>query len=81
MEQADRADPPKVVIDLARTEFAGSSFIEIIFRAYKRVEERGGRFVLAGVQPFCAKVFRATRLDEIIDQFDDQDTAVAALEA
>ncbi len=38
--QADAAEPPLVVLDLSQTAYMGSAFIEVMFRAWKRVAER-----------------------------------------
>ena len=79
LEQADKADPPLLVIDMGPTKFIGSSFIEILFRAFKRVTERHGRLVLCSVDPYCAEVLRATRVDTIIDSYPSCESAVQAL--
>lgn len=79
LEQADEADPPLLVIDMGPTKFIGSSFIEILFRAFKRVAQREGRFALCNVDPYCAEVLRATRVDTIIDSYPSRDSAVQAL--
>ena len=79
LEQADEADPPLLVIDMGPTKFIGSSFIEILFRAFKRVALRDGRFALCNVDPYCAEVLRATCVDTIIDSYPSRDSAVQAL--
>ncbi len=58
-------EPPLIVVDASRTSFIGSTFIEILVRAWKRLSQRGGTMVLCGVQPFCAEVMRVTRLDTL----------------
>jgi anti-anti-sigma factor len=55
----------RLVIDLEHTEFFGSSFIEILFRVWKRLKERGGRFALCHVSPYCAEVLQVTHLDSL----------------
>ena len=79
LEQADDADPALLVIDMGPTKFIGSSFIEILFRALKRVAQRDGRMVLCNVDPYCAEVLRATRVDTIIDSYPSRESAVQAL--
>jgi anti-sigma B factor antagonist len=63
LDEADRAEPPLVILDFARTEFIGSSFIELLVRVWKRLKHRGGHMALCNVNPFCEEVFRVTRLN------------------
>jgi len=79
--QADTAEPPLVALDLSSTRYMGSAFIEVMFRTWKRVNERQGQLVLCGVQPFCAEVLRTTRLDSVVKSFPTVEAAVAALQA
>ncbi len=73
------ADPPIVLLDLAATTYIGTSFVELLVRAWKRLTERGGKLVLCDVQPFCAEVFRITRLDTLWDIYPTRAQAIAAL--
>jgi anti-anti-sigma factor len=81
LSTAESVEPPLVAVDLSRTRYMGSGFIEAIFRAWKRSRERQGRLVLCGLQPFCAEVLRTTRLDSLIECFPGIEDAVAALTA
>ena len=63
--EAYHADPPELLLDLSQTSFIGSRFIELVVRAWKRLQTRGGAMVLCGLQPFCAEVLRVTKLDTI----------------
>jgi anti-sigma B factor antagonist len=79
--QAQTVEPPLLVLDLSKTSYMGSAFIEVMFRSWKRINERQGRLVLCGVQPFCAEVLRTTRLDTLVDHYVTVEDAVAALKA
>jgi len=79
LTKAATVDPPCIVLDLSRTGFIGSVFIEILVRAWKRLTERGGAFALCGVQPFCDEVIRTTRLDTLWESFPNREQAVKAL--
>lgn len=79
--EATRADPPLVVLDLAGTGFVGSTFIELMIRAMKRVRERGGAFALCQVQPFCLDILQTARLDQVFPRYSTRDEAIAALSA
>ncbi len=59
------AEPPWVVIDMGRTEYIGSRFIEVLFRTWKKIRERHGHMALCGLSPFCKDVFTTTRLDKV----------------
>jgi anti-sigma B factor antagonist len=80
LTQAATVDPPHVVLDLSNTGFIGSLFIELLVRAWKRLTERGGAFVLCGVQPFCEEVIRTTHLNTLWETFPDREQAVRSLE-
>jgi len=76
---AQRAEPPLIVLDFSQTRYVGSSFIETLVRAWKRLNERGGRLALCGVRDFCADVFRAARLDTIWPMAADRAAAIRAV--
>jgi len=63
--RAAAADPPCMVLDLGHVTFFGSSFIELVFRVWKRLKERGGALVLCRLHPHCAEVLRVTKLDTL----------------
>ncbi len=80
LEAAKAADPPKVVIDLTFTKFFGSSFIEVLFRVWNRVNGVKGKFALAGLTSYCREVLEITHLDKLWPMLPNQDAAVAAIE-
>lgn len=79
LEVAETADPPNVVLDLAHTKFFGSAFIEIMFRAWKRIDARAGTFALSGLTPYCAEIVEVTHLDRLWRTYPSRAAAVAAL--
>lgn len=81
LEQASRADPPHLIVDFSKTSFFGSSFIEVLFQAHKRIRERGGKLVLAALAPNCAEVLKATRLDSLWEAYPTRDAALQAFSA
>lgn len=82
LEAATNAEPRLVVLDLSHTKFFGSAFIEILFRAWNRMnDEKGGRFCISGLTPYCREVIEVTHLDRLWSIFDTADDAVAALSA
>jgi anti-anti-sigma factor len=80
LKAVDEADPPLVVLDLSHTTFFGSSFIELIFRAWNRVEaKKDGRFVLSGLTTYCSEVISITHLNELWSIYDTVGDAVKDL--
>ena len=81
LTKATLIEPPEMIIDLSKTSYIGSMFIELLVRTWKRLAERGGRLAVCGLHPFCAEVLRISRLDTVWLVFPDQETAVKAMEA
>jgi anti-sigma B factor antagonist len=80
LETAAAADPPLVVIDMQYTRFFGSSFIEVLFRIWNRVNSLpGGRFSISSLSPYCREVLEVTHLDKLWELHSSLDEAVAAL--
>jgi anti-sigma B factor antagonist len=65
MRRASDGGHPRIVLDLSRVAFVDSSGLGAIIAAMKHI---GGErtLELAALQPAVAKVFRLTRLDEIL---------------
>lgn len=78
---AGQADPPLVLLDMARVKFFGSSFIEVLYRLWKAVQSRGGQFVLTGVHAYCLEVLQVTKLDQIWKFAPDRAAGLALLRA
>lgn len=78
----ETANPPRVVLDLSQTTFFGSSFIEILFRIWNRLQERpGGAFAIAGLTSYCQEVLKIAHLDSLWRLFPDRASALAELGA
>lgn len=78
----DKADPPRVVIDLSHTTFFGSAFIEILVKIWKLLTDReGGDFAVSGLTPNCAEVLQVTHLDSLWKIYKTREEAVNALSA
>ena len=76
---ASESAQPKVVLDFGRTDYFGSNFIEVVFRAWKRVRQKDGEFVVCGLNDFCAEILRVTRLDQVWPSYPNRDEAIRAL--
>ena len=78
LDAANAADPPLVVLDLTNVTFFGSSFIEVLFRIWNRVNgQDGGRFGIYGLTPYCKEVLEVTHLDRLWGIFDTKDEALS----
>jgi anti-sigma B factor antagonist len=79
LSEVARAEPPRFVIDMAQTDFIGSSFIELMVRAWKRIKNREGAMVLCTVHPYCQEVLRVSRLDSVWPMYATREEAVKAI--
>lgn len=79
LDIARGAAPPWIVLDLSHTTFFGSSFIEVLFRAYNRLREKDGRFAICGLTPYCREVVEITHLDRLWKVYDNRGDAVEAV--
>ena len=82
LEAAGTVDPPRLVIDLSQTTFFGSSFLELLYRAFEILSKReGSAFAISGLTPYCREVIDITHLDRLWKIYDTRDEAVNALQA
>jgi anti-anti-sigma factor len=71
---------PRVVVDLSQTTFFGSSFIEVLFRAWNRIHTKpGGQFAICGLSPYCTEILQITNLDQLWKLYPTREAAVQAL--
>ena len=65
---------------MASTEFFGSSFIESLFRVWKKLNPKpGAKFAISGLQPYCKEVLEVTHLDRLWPLPANRAAAVALL--
>jgi anti-anti-sigma factor len=62
---------PRVLVDLSHVDFMDSGGLSGLVKAWKRVTEPGGRFVLAGVRPRVRRVLEITRMTDAFEMCDD----------
>ena len=79
LEIATEAVPPLVVLDMSKTQFFGSSFIEVLFRLWNRLQGRSGKFAICGLNSHCLDVLKITHLDSLWPLMATREEAVAAL--
>lgn len=76
---ASNVDPPLLVVDLSHVEFFGSSFIEILFRLWSRMNGRHGKFALCGLSPYCKEVIEVTNLNRLWTVYDTVEEAIVGV--
>ena len=59
--------PKRLVIDLAHVTYMDSSGVGTMVEIKRLIEARGGRVVLADLQPRVRSVFEITQLDKFFD--------------
>ena len=68
-----------MIVDLSSVEYFGSSFVEVLFRLWKRIRYRGNaRFAVGGLQKYGREVLEITQVDRLMPIFDTREEAVAA---
>lgn len=81
LDVTQTADPPLIVLDLSHTKFFGSSFIEVLFRVWNRMNSiEGGKFAISGLTPYCAEILEVTHLNQLWQTYKTKDDAVRALQ-
>ena len=79
LQVAEGLTIPILVLDMHSTEFFGSSFIESLFRVWKKLNASpNAKFGIAGLQPYCREVLEVTHLDQLWPLFDTQEAACKA---
>jgi anti-sigma B factor antagonist len=66
-----------VVVDLTRTTFIDSSSLGVLIGAHRRLQQRGGRLVVACDGEPILKTFRITGLDGVFTIVDSVDAALS----
>ena len=79
LQLTDTLPHPLLVLDMQATEFFGSSFIESLFRVWKKLNTNpAAKFGNAGLQPYCREVLEVTHLDKLWPLFDTREAACEA---
>lgn len=70
----------KLVIDLENVLYLDSSGVGYVISIFKYMRENNGKLVIADLNDKVKRVAELTRLDEIIEVYDDLDSALKALD-
>lgn len=79
LEFAKSAEPPLIVVDMARTRFFGSAFLGTLFRVWRRLTARNGKLCVCNATGPCADVLEVTQVDRLWNLFDTRAAAVESL--
>ncbi len=80
LTHAATVEPPCILLDFSKTNFIGSTFIEIMVRTWKRLNERGGTLAVCGLQPFCVDVLRVTKLETLWPSYATREEALKSFQ-
>lgn len=64
------------LIDLENVVYISSSVLGFFITLYRDLKEQGGRLKLVNAQPSVSNLFEITRLDRILEMFNDKVTAL-----
>lgn len=64
-----------VVVNLSLVKYVGSTFLDRLIMAKKRLVAANGRFILCGFNSVVEEIFRVTRLDGFFE-IADEDAAI-----
>jgi anti-sigma B factor antagonist len=67
-----------VIVDLTETTFIDSSSLGVLIGAHRKLQQRGGRLVVACDTEAIVKTFRITGLDGVFTIVDSVDAALRA---
>ena len=77
--QVQASPLPRLVFDFSDTSYISSSFVEVVMRGWKRLQDKNGRMALCCLNPNCATVLKVCRLDRIWEIRDTYDEAVESV--
>ncbi len=76
--EAVSSNPDFLVLDMAQLEFICSIGLGAIVAAYLRTRMRNSRFAIGAPNEAIQEILQVTKLDTILDVYDDTDQAVKA---
>ncbi len=71
-----REDRKNILIDMGNVTFISSSVLGYFISSYQHLKEKDGHLKLLNVQPCVYNVFELTRIDRIIEIYNDRQTAL-----
>lgn len=80
-EELSEEGSRKVLVDCAGVTYMDSTALNFVVGLYTSMMNSGGRFGIVNLHPRVREVLRITHLDQIIPVFEDEQSAMASLNA
>jgi anti-sigma B factor antagonist len=77
LEELDSEGARRVVVDLSAVDFLDSSALGALIAAHRSISGAGRSLCVACPKPHISKIFRITRVSDVIDLYDSVEDAVA----
>jgi anti-anti-sigma factor len=81
IEVIEKTEQPNVIIDFQCVQFMSSAALGMLVRIHKKCKEFAVVLKLCNICAEIRKVFEITRLDKVLDIYDDPKEAVASFKA
>lgn len=69
----------KIVLDLQNVSFVDSAGLEKILDTASDLGKRGGDLRVSSLNDVCSDIFRTTKMDSLVQVFDDREGALRSL--
>ncbi len=69
-----------ILMDMANVTYISSSVLGVLITTYRELQTKNGTLKLVNLQPSVSNLFSITRLDRIIEMFNDIETALKSFE-
>jgi anti-anti-sigma factor len=76
LDQAEKPNPPYLLVDLSAVHFLGASLIGILVETWDQLLKRNRRLVLCGLTPYCSELILTQRLDKLFAIYPTQPIAL-----
>jgi anti-anti-sigma factor len=80
LDQAEKADPRCLVVDLSKVHYFGAGFIAILVSTWNQLRKRNRRLALCGTTPFCTALIQNLQLHRLFDIYPTQRIALEEIE-
>ena len=70
----------KVLLNLEHTEYIDSLGLATLLAFYKGIKAYGGRLVLSNIIPKVGTIFKITKVDKVLEIFDEENDAIRSLQ-
>ena len=73
----DEPGKGRLLLDFGEVTHFGSAFIAVLLELNRKIKAAGGRLALCWLNPHLRQVFQVTKLDQTLNIYDDEDSALA----